>query len=255
MPSLINSKDTHDLDRFVVLMALKVTGYRAAQKPHFMHQFDIDKMRDHLKKLMFGAFFLALNSCATIGSNVTRFHALPPRGDGQTFVVQPFHAVGNLEFATYAERVASHLQSYGWIQATSKAADYRVILSYQMGKSHERHGVVPLIGQTGGGTTYHSGSVNTYGNYGSSYGSFSGTSFTPATFGVVGSMPYNFTEYDRFLFLKIQEWGGSEVFDGRVTSTGSSMDLASVLPQMIDSLFTRFPGESGKTKYIEKSAP
>lgn len=195
-----------------------------------------------------------LTSCATVQSDVTRFHTLPSHGSGQTFTIRPASSRNSLEFRTYSGRVASHLQKYGWTQSISGSADYTVLLDYQMGGSHEVHGSVPIMGQTGGGTTYHSGSVNTYGSYGSTYGSYSGTSYAPATFGVVGSAPYSVTVHDRYFDMKIRDRAGNSVFEGRVVSTGQSADIAAVLPQMIDSLFTKFPGDSGKTKRVEKAA-
>ena len=167
-------------------------------------------------------------------------------------MVRPASSSNTLEFGMYASRVASHLQTYGWTHASSGSPDYTVLLDYQMGDSRERQGSIPIMGQTGGGTTYHSGSANSYGSYGSTRGTYSGTSYTPATYGVVGSSPYSFTVHDRYLDMKIRDRGGRSVFEGRVVSTGESAEIAEVLPQMIDSLFTKFPGESGKTKRMEK---
>lgn len=211
-------------------------------------------MHPILKILFLFAFVAVLTSCETVQSDVTRFHTLPPQGSGQTFTIRSVESNNALEFRTYASRVAAHLREYGWTESSPESAEYTVLLDYQMGGSHERHGTVPITGQTGGGTTYHSGSVNTYGNYGSTYGSYSGTSYTPATFGVVGSAPYSVTVHDRYLEMKIHDRGGRSVFEGRVVSTGQSADIAAVLPQMIESLFTKFPGESGKTQRIEKAS-
>lgn len=210
-------------------------------------------MQSILRYLSLGAAAFALSSCASVQSDVTRFHTLPPQGSGQTFAIRSATSSGGIEFGTYAAKVASNLQNYGWTQAASGPGDYTVLLDYRMGGSSERHGSLPIMGQTGGGTTYHSGSVNSYGSYGSTYGSYSGTSYTPATFGVVGSTSYSVTVHDRYLNMKIIDRAGRSVFEGRVVSTGQSADIAAVLPQMIDSLFTKFPGESGKTKHVEKA--
>lgn len=205
-----------------------------------------------LKILLLVALVAVLNSCAAVQSDVTRFHVLPPKGSGQTFTIRPVSSGNDLEFGAYAARVASHLQDYGWIQASSQAVDYVVLIEYMMGGSHESQGAVPIMGQTGGGTTFQTGSVSTYGRYGSTYGSFSGSSYSPATYGVVGSVPYSVRMHDRYLNIKVIDRVGRHVFEGRVVSTGTKADIAAVLPQMIDSLFTKFPGESGKTKRIEK---
>ena len=197
---------------------------------------------------------LFLVSCGSmVKSDVTRFHSLPPTGDGKSFSIQPSSANRpGIEFNTSAGRVAGHLQAYGWRQASYSSADYLVTLGYQMGGSSTRSGSIPIFGQTGGGTTYHSGSVNSYGSGGSAYGSYSGTSYTPATFGQVGSTPYNVTVHDRFCVVGIRTKGGQSVFEGRANSTGTSSEISEVLPAMIDSIFTEFPGSSGKTKRVSK---
>jgi hypothetical protein len=196
--------------------------------------------------------FIALASCSTVESNVTRFHTLPPKGTGQSFAVRTEPGQSSIEFSQYSQQVSKHLQAYGWTPASSNSADYTVVLDYQMGGSRERTGSLPVYGQTGGGTTYHSGSFNAYGSGGYRSGSFGGTSYSPATFGVVGAMPYNHTVHDRYMILTIRDRTGTSVFEGKVNSSGSSAEIAVVLPEMIDSLFTGFPGVSGKTKKISK---
>ncbi len=44
-----------------------------------------------------------------------------------------------------------------------------------------------------------------------------------------------------------------KVYEGRVSSRGSSADIAVVLPTMIEALFKKFPGQSGKTKKVVMS--
>jgi hypothetical protein len=196
--------------------------------------------------------FIALASCSTVESNVTRFHTLPPKGTGQSFVIRSESGQSSIEFSQYSQQISKHLQAYGWTPASSNSADYIVVLAYQMGGSRERSGSLPLYGQTGGGTTYHSGSFNSYGSGGYSSGTFGGTSYTPATFGVVGAAPYSYTVHDRYMVMTIRDRAGTNVFEGKVNSSGSSAEIAAVLPEMIDSLFTGFPGVSGKTKKISK---
>ena len=88
-----------------------------------------------------------------------------------------------------------------------------------------------------------------------SLGSYSGTSYTTPTYGVVGAAPFSVTHHDRHLEIEIRDQKGKSVFEGRANSTGTVSDIAGVLPQMIDSMFTEFPGESGKTERIEKKLP
>jgi hypothetical protein len=112
---------------------------------------------------------------------------------------------------------------------------------------------MPIYGQTGGGTSYSSGTVTS--GYGG-YASYSGTTYTAPTFGQVGSVPYSQKMYGRNLDLSIIDDRRSsknnvvKVYEGRVASSGSSADIAVVLPTMIEALFKDFPGQSGKTKKL-----
>ncbi len=193
-----------------------------------------------------------LAACSTVESKVTRFHTLPPKGTGQTFSVHSDSGQSTIEFSQYAQQVSKCLLAYGWTSASSKSADYTVTLAYQMGGSRERIGALPVYGQTGGGTTFHSGSFSSNGSGGYRSGTFGGSSFTPATFGVVGAAPYSQTVHDRYMIMTIRDRTGANVFEGKVNSSGSSAEIAEVLPEMIDSLFTGFPGVSGKTKKISR---
>ncbi len=205
-----------------------------------------------LRLVTIAACTVAFTSCSTVESNVTRFHTLPAKGSGQSFTVRATAGQSSLEFSQYSQRITKHLQAYGWTPAIGGSSDYTVLLSYQMGGSREQMGSLPLYGQTGGGTTYHSGTYSSYGGTGYRSGSFGGTSYTPATFGVVGSMPYSHTVHDRYMLMTIRDRSGTNVFEGKVNSSGSSSEIAAVLPEMIDSLFTGFPGQSGKTKRVRK---
>ena len=200
-------------------------------------------------KLLLLLAFAALTSCASVQSDVTRFHTLPPHGNGQTFSIRSPSGTSGIEFSTYASRVASHLQDYGWVQGPTGRSDYTVYFDYQMGRSHQRLGAVPVMGPVGGGAVVYTGVAHRHGHDRAYYE----TAYVPPTYGVVGSVPYSITEHDRYFDMKIRNRAGRSVFEGRAISTGQSAEIAAVLPQMIDSLFTGFPGESGKTRRIGKS--
>lgn len=194
----------------------------------------------------------AISACSTVKSHVTRFHTLPAFGSGQTFSIYTPTGSTGIEFSSYSTQISARLMEYGWKPSASGAPDYLVSITYRMGGSHQENSSVPIMGQTGGGTTYHSGSVSSYGSTGYSSGTFSGTSYRPATFGIIGAIPVSHTMHDRFMTLNITDRSGKSIFEGRVNSSGTSSDIAAVMPEMIDSLFTGFPGTSGKTKMISK---
>jgi hypothetical protein len=152
------------------------------------------------------------------------------------------------------------LNAYGWQQQSNQGAepDMLVYFGYGIDDGQTVSGSMPLYGQTGGGTSYSYGHVNT--SYGTS-ASYSGTTYTAPTYGVVGSIPYSTRIYNRSLWLEILDAKTStasspvKVFEGRVQSSGGSSDIAAVLPTMIEALFKNFPGPSGKTETINLPMP
>lgn len=213
-----------------------------------------------MKRLTFqflsASVLMLLTGCATVRSTVTRFHSLPDVAHSQTFQIVPQGSQeGSIEYSVYSADVASKLTAYGWRQidkATSNP-DMLVFISYGIDNGQIVTGSAPIYGQTGGGTSY------SYGNVYSSYGSasYSGTTYSTPTFGIVGSRTYSARIYTRFLFVDILDAKMSttnnpvKVFEGRVKSGGRKSDVAEVLPTMIEALFNNFPGQNGKTETID----
>lgn len=194
---------------------------------------------------------LSLCSCVSVESKVKRFHNLPPKGAGQTFAIAAGRQHSSLQASVYAAQIAAALTKYGWRQVTSGKPDYKVGFGYDVLDSAQRQGVHEIYGMTSsGGTTSYQGTVHAYG----SSGTYSGTSYTPATYGVVGAVPYTYTVYLRYLVVLIRGKDGGTVFDGEVESVGPNPTIEAVLPQMISSLFTRFPGKSGEVFQVSKAA-
>lgn len=198
-------------------------------------------------------FFVVFSTgCRTIGSRVTRFHSLPSVGAKKTFEIRGSDS--GIEFKTYADRVSKHLVAYGWVRNTTGGpSDYVVVLVYDIDGGKTVSGSVPVYGQTGGGTSYTTGSVHT--NRGG-YANYSGTTYTVPSYGQVGTTSYTETVYNRSLVLHIYDLKESKknalvtVYEGRVSSSGSSGEISEVLPTMIEALFKSFPGISGKTERL-----
>ena len=145
-----------------------------------------------------------LSSCAApFRTQVTRFHQLPVKGAGESFNVTAPMKDQRLETQQHLSRMASGLVKHGWRFTNSASADYSVRVDYGISDGREVHGVMPLYGQTGGGTTtYSSGNASAYGSSGSyASGTYSGTSYTPATYGLVGAVPTVSTVFDRYLLV------------------------------------------------------
>ena len=122
-----------------------------------------------------------------------------------------------------------------------------------MGDSETETGEIPLYGYSGGKTTYHSGSIFTGSGGG---GSYTGTSFTPETFGIVSSIPYSVTTYDRYLTVSIFTTASfrsddpKQIYNGRIKSVGRSDKIYDVMSPMIKVMFHNFPGRNGSTENI-----
>ncbi len=204
---------------------------------------------------------LLLAGC--VRSDVARFHNLPKLGGGKTIVILPSDPAkkGGIEFRTYAQIVAGYFEKNGYVvlPPSNPNADFAAFFDYSIGAGKTGVGSTPIIGQTGGGTTYQSGTI-TRSSYGGGYTSYSGTysgySYTAPTYGVVGSQTYSYTTYGRMVRLDILDAKKStkdnpvKVFEGTVKSRGSSGQITVVMPAMIEALFKNFPGESGKSERV-----
>ena len=103
------------------------------------------------------------------------------------------------------------------------------------------------------GTTNTYGSVNTFGNT----STFSATTTQQTTVGVVGTGTGSRLEYDRAVRLTMYSlpvYRESEelesVYEGEIRSTGSTGDLPTVMPALIQGLFQEFPGKTGGTRNV-----
>ncbi len=212
-----------------------------------------------MKKILLTVFASAfLHGCGPqIQSHVTRFH--DNFDTHKTVVVLPTDKQkNNLEYKQIASSVAAQLEQHGMTPASESKADYAAFVSYGIDDGKMVTSAVPIMGQTGGGTTYHSGSVNTFGSGGSGFGSYSGTSYTPATFGVVGMAPVSSKQYTRFLKLDIYDLKSSrkdpkKVYEGTVKSEGSTGVFSAISDCLVQALFKDFPGVSGKTTSLTVS--
>ncbi|KMP10267.1 hypothetical protein UR09_06835 [Candidatus Nitromaritima sp. SCGC AAA799-A02] len=191
-----------------------------------------------------------------VRSNVTSFHNISGKIEKNTIKVVPFDRSleNSLQFQSYAKTIASFLKSSGFsITDENQEPDYIVFVSYGIGSGKESLVSTPVFGQTGGGTTFESGSV--YGSGGSV--SYSGSSYTMPTYGIVGSSTSSITQYTRNLAIDIVDASSlktkipKKIYEGRVKSTGKCGDVNYVMDEMVQSMFRDFPGTSGVSKRID----
>lgn len=199
---------------------------------------------------------LALAACATsFSSNVTRFQSQLPAPQGQTFAVvaDDPSLSGGIEFGQYAGLVAAQLEKYGYRQAASPAAaDMIVRFDYGVDKGRER------VAQTGIG--YDPFWSPWYGYRPIYWGGRHRARFGYAPFGAWGwgwNDPWfgdgidSYTVYTSGIGLKIdRKADGQRLFEGRAEAVSTSNRLQYVVPNLVEAMFTNFPGNSGATERI-----
>ena len=188
-------------------------------------------------KLLCVTILIVMAGCSRVQTDVSSFSSVSPLSVGDTFyILADDGQKGSMEFEQYASSVARRLGKAGWRRTDDlKSATYVVLMSYGVGGSKEVS--TPIIGQTGGGTTTHSGSV--YGS-GGGFGTYSGTSYTAPTYGVVGMS--SSTAYSRYFALKVvKQADGKAVYETKASSEGSSATFGQVAECIFDSALSEFP--------------
>lgn len=205
----------------------------------------------------------AVSGCAgsRVVSNVTTFHQIQPSasaGKKLAIVAYPAEKQQSLEFAAYKDKLTARFSQKGMTVTDNPAdADWLAFVSYGIdsGKTDKDIVSMPQFGQTGGGTTYHSGSVYS----GSGYGSYSGTSYTMPTYGITGYSTYTVdsTTYTRNLAIDIVDRASVDrgtpvkLYEGRAISKGSCGSLAGVFDAISEALLKDWPGTTGKAQTVE----
>lgn len=197
-----------------------------------------------------------LTGCASSGggvsANTTAFYtdAYEPKGSLSVVAGDP-SVSGSLEFAAYKRKFERWLGYVGYeIESDPGKAEYIALVTYGIDEGKTTTVSSPIYGQTGGGATYTSGTV--YGSGGSV--NYSGSSYTMPSYGVVGSKTGSKTTYTRAIALDIveassfKEGNPQKVYEGRTKSTGSCSIIVEVFDEMLEAMFTDFPGENGRNK-------
>ncbi|RRQ52654.1 DUF4136 domain-containing protein [Sphingorhabdus wooponensis] len=196
---------------------------------------------------------LALGACATpFNADVSRFQELPAP-QGQTFVIRAANPAnsGGIEFGQYAALVAKELQEVGYVPSSGATADMTVSLDYAVDEGKERNIVHrdPFYDPFWGyGAFYRPYVVHT--RRGARYVMGFYDPFLYSGF----NRPYDvdsFTVYTANLDLKIdRNIDGKRLFEGKAEAKSRSNKLLHLVPNLIEAMFTGFPGNGGETVRI-----
>jgi Domain of unknown function (DUF4136) len=219
-------------------------------------------MASRIKMLSIAAL-LALGACATpFKAQVNRFQAMPaPQGQSFAVIAADPKLEGSLEFSQYAGLVAAKLETVGYRAAASPAAaDLLVKLDYGVDAGKEKIRTVP-----GSGFGYGFGSwgpwdrFGYYGGFRPRYG-YARSAFVygfhdPFLFGFGRDEVESYTVYTSGLDLTIDRKGGERVFEGKAKAMSTDDNLTRLVPNLVEAMFTGFPGNSGETVKITVPPP
>jgi hypothetical protein len=187
----------------------------------------------------------SLAACSTpFKADVSRFTVPLPAPQGQSFAVVPEDPklAGGLEFATYANVVAAEMEQLGYTRAASpETADMLVRFDYRVDNGRERVRTDPGVGFAGG-------PWGPWGPWGGGFGAW-GFGFNDPWLG--GPNVRSYTIFTSGIELKIDRAAdGQRLFEGRAEAVSRSNRLPRLVPNLVDAMFTDFPGNSGETVRI-----
>jgi len=199
----------------------------------------------------------ALAACASpFRADVSRFQSQLPAPSGQTFAVvadDPALA-GGIEFRNYAQLVSERLAAQGYTPASDpSSAQLLVRFDYGVDKGRERvrssgfardpfydswYSYRPVVYRTPRGPRV---AYIPYRPW--------GWGWNDSFFG--GTDVYSYTIYTSGISLKIDRASdGTRLFEGQAEAASTSNRLQYLVPNLIEAMFTDFPGNSGETVRI-----
>jgi len=192
-------------------------------------------------------------ACASPGfkADVSRFQAQLPAPAGETFAVvadDPALA-GGLEFALYADLVEAQMARLGYAEADPESASLLVRFDYGVDNGREKV-------RTSGGSSFHDPFWNPWYRgyhrsrfYRSRFRSAWGYGFYDPWLG--GPEVRSYTVYTSGIDMKIDRAAtGERLFEGKAQAVSTSNRLQHLVPNLVEAMFTDFPGNSGETVRI-----
>ncbi len=201
----------------------------------------------------------ALAACAQpFNAKVSRFQSQLPAPQGQTFAVVADDAAlaGGLEFAQYSRLVEARMAALGYTPAAPENANLLVRFDYGVDKGHEKvrsTGMAdPFWGSWYGYPGYHRGGFWGNGWGGNYYGRPRGGLWGYGWYDPWFDDRYeSYTVFTSGISLKIdRKADGRRLFEGKAEAASVSNRLQYLVPNLVEAMFTGFPGNSGETVRI-----
>ncbi|WP_237437713.1 DUF4136 domain-containing protein [Altericroceibacterium endophyticum] len=192
----------------------------------------------------------SLAACASpFKADVSRFQAQLPAPQGQTFAVvaEDPALAGGLEFSQYADYVEDQMERLGYTEALPENANLIVRFDYGVDKGRERISTSlrpadPFWSPWYGYRPYYARRLGYY-----PYGAWGYGWQDP--FG--GRDVDSYTVYTSGIDMKIDRTAdGERLFEGKAQAVSTSNRLQYLVPNLVEAMFTDFPGNSGETVRI-----
>ena len=209
-----------------------------------------DRFRSLLVLLVLPAA-LALSACAqNFNANVSRFQSQLPAPAGQTFAVvadDPTMA-GGIEFSQYAALVTAQMAKQGYTPSTPEQATLLVRFDYGVDKGRERVRSTSFRRDPFWGPWYGYGRLGYWGHRGYYPGAMWGYGWYDPWF---DEGYESYTVYTSGIELKIDRRAdNARLFEGKAEAVSTSNRLQYLVPNLVEAMFTGFPGNSGETVRI-----
>jgi hypothetical protein len=207
-----------------------------------------------------GLAAVALSACATgLNTRVTRYQpaSIPA---GQSFAVVPFGGAPNNEFTRYSAMVSQQLEAQGYRNAAApQDADMLVRFGYGVDEGRTEIVQDPYFPSS----SYGWGGFGGWGIYGGRpyWSRWSGYPFyygwdDPFWYGGYGGYGgygriHEYTVYKSQLDMDIvRRSDGAPLFEGHAQARSETDELDALVPNLVDAMFTGFPGKNGETVKI-----
>lgn len=220
----------------------------------------MSKMARSLRFALVPLALAALAACASpFRADVSRFASQLPAPAGQTFTVVPDDPAlaGGIEFRHYAQLVADNMAALGYTPVNDPAdAQLLVRFDYGVDNGRERvrsvprtyrdpfysswYGYAPVVYRTPRGPRV--AYVPSYRPWGWGWND---------SFFYGRDEVYSYTVYTSGIELKIDRASdGQRLFEGEAQAASTSNRLQYLVPNLVEAMFTGFPGNSGETVRI-----
>lgn len=205
---------------------------------------------------------LILSGCASvIRTDVTAFNAWPAEVADNSYVFERTKAQDDsLEYRSYENLVRNAVRNIGLQEAdATKKPSLKITFDFSQ-RIVDVRAIQPVVvdpyfyGHRFYGAGFYGRGAFRGGFYGAGVGGYGGYGVDPFYWGppVVQYQDVSYALSQRQLHLMIRRYADNKsVYDVTVQSQGQNPSLAAVMPYMVRSAFTGFPGPNGVTRTIE----